>query len=231
MATYFYNITNDSRLFMQTIFLFPGLGADSRLFAHTYIPGAITKVMEMRAPLRHETLKDYCKSMLRDIPPDEKLVFIGVSFGGILAQEISKLRPVERIILVSSVSSRRQFPRAFVLLRIFPIFKILPGKWLKRLIVWIGRTFTHKSETEEKLFETMVRDADTGLIRWGIHQTIHWKKSSPLPGVIHIHGSRDPLFPCEKIKPDYVIEGGEHFIIFQRAEEINKLLQHIVHHA
>jgi pimeloyl-ACP methyl ester carboxylesterase len=213
---------------MQLIFLFPGLGADHRLFAHTHIPGAIPRVTEMRAPARKETLEDYCKSMLQNIPDDEKLVFIGVSFGGILAQEISKLRQVKKIILISSVSTRRQFPAGFTLLRIFPIFKILPDTWLKQLIVWIGRTFTHKSETEQKVFEAMVRDADTGLIRWGIQQTIHWKQSSPVPGIIHIHGSKDPLFPCEKIKPAYVIEGGEHFIIFQRAEEINKLLQHIL---
>jgi pimeloyl-ACP methyl ester carboxylesterase len=214
---------------MKLIFLFPGLGADHRLFAHTDIAGAITRVMEMRAPVGKETLEDYCKSMLPHIPDDENVVFIGVSFGGIIAEEISKVRQVEKIILISSVSSRRQFPRGFALLRIFPIFEILPDTWLKQLIVWIGRTFTHKSETEEKVFEAMVRDADTGLIRWGIHQTIHWKQSSPLPGIIHIHGSKDPLFPCEKIKPDYIIEGGEHFIIFQRAEEINKLLQHILH--
>jgi hypothetical protein len=49
-----------------------------------------------------------------------------------------------------------------------------------------------------------------------------------LSNVIRIHGSKDKLFPLRNTHADYVIEGGEHFMIVQRGEEISLLLNKLL---
>src|SRR5690625_7569048 len=53
---------------------------------------------------------DYVKRMAKGIK-HEKTILIGVSFGGVIVQEMAKLLPIEKTIIISSVKSRREFPR------------------------------------------------------------------------------------------------------------------------
>src|SRR5690625_5438983 len=53
---------------------------------------------------------DYVKRMTKVIK-HETPILIGVSFGGVIVQEMAKLLPIEKTIIISSVKSRREFPR------------------------------------------------------------------------------------------------------------------------
>jgi pimeloyl-ACP methyl ester carboxylesterase len=216
---------------MKKIFLFPGLGADERMFSRLAIaatfPGSI-ETINYPIPKKDETLESYSARLASNLPGTEPLIFIGVSFGGIIAQEIARHRIPEKVILISTISSKNQSPFYFSIARTLALHRMLPGSWLKQLILLAGILFTHKSQEEKKLFEGMVRDADAGFIRWGIDQVLRWRQEKPLFPVIHIHGSKDKVFPLRRIPADHVITGGEHFIIVQTPSAINHLLEKII---
>lgn len=208
--------------------LFPGLAADGHLFSQIVLKDCKVIVSEFLSPLKNESLRHYAKRVALSLPHDESLIFAGVSFGGILAQEVSKFIPAKKIILISSVSSSPQKPLLFFLFKILPLYKMLSVRSLKNFIIWIGEKFTIKNKDEQALFESMVQKADGDMIRWGISKTLFWKQKSRLPNIIQIHGTKDRVFPIRRIESDYLIEGGQHFMVIQRGEEITDILNRII---
>ncbi|HUM45516.1 MAG TPA: hypothetical protein PLD84_01220 [Chitinophagales bacterium] len=213
---------------MKNIVLFPGLAADERLFASLDLTPFSVKTIEWLRPGEKETLRAYAGRIAATIAPVEETIFIGVSFGGLLAQEVAQFYPVEKIILISSLSSGDQLPKALTFFRLFPVYRWLPERQLKSVVTRIGKKFTNKNETETALFESMVRDADIHLIRWGIDQTLDWKQPAAACNIIHIHGNRDRLFPISLIPVDHVIDGGQHFMVIQEGASINALLKKLL---
>lgn len=213
---------------MSSIILFPALGASERLFDRFDFGNTKTQVIKFLIPEKNETLPHYCRRLAEIIPPDENLIFIGVSFGGILAQEVSKIIPVKKIILISAIKTEDEKPLYFSLVKNIPAYKLLPVSWLKAVVVFLSDVFTPKSIEERKLFMSFIEEADSRVVRWGIHQTIHWEQKQVLTNVTHIHGSKDRLFPVKKIKTFLPIKGGSHLMVIQRTEEINALINKLI---
>lgn len=211
---------------MNHIVLFPGLAADERLFSLLQLDLPAAKVITYLSPGKNESLSHYAKRIAATIPELGNPIFIGVSFGGILAQEVAHYIPVRQIILISSISASSQLTALLHLFRTFPVYDWLSESQLKKIVLWAGRSFTNKNTLETALFEAMVGDADIQMIRWGIRMTLHWEQKIIPANVIHIHGSRDRLFPASRIPAGFIIQGGQHFMIIQRAGEIKtRLLQ------
>ena len=213
---------------MSRIILFPGLGASEKLFNQFDLGDRKTFVVKFLTPQKNETLRQYSKRLALSIPTDEDLIFIGVSFGGILAQEISKIIPAKKIILISSIKTEHEKPSYFSWVKLFPVYRIMPSSLLKNVGVIFGEFFTPKSKDERKLFLSLVKEADISVIRWGIHQTLYWEQNEMLSNIIHVHGVKDRVFPIRKIKADFVIESGSHFMVIQRSVEINKLINRLL---
>ena len=60
-------------------------------------------------------------------------VLIGVSFGGVLVQEMAKHIDCKKIIIISSVKSNRELPKHMRLAKLTNAHKLLPTKWIKTL--------------------------------------------------------------------------------------------------
>ena len=87
-------------------YLIPGLGADERVFQFLGLPG-ITHVLKWLAPQTPtEPLPHYAARLAEAVPPGQACWLVGVSFGGVLALEVARLRPLARVVLVSSFAGR-----------------------------------------------------------------------------------------------------------------------------
>jgi pimeloyl-ACP methyl ester carboxylesterase len=210
------------------IILFPGLGANEKMFAHYAFEGRKSKVINFIIPLHHESLTEYCKRLLPSIPIGDELVFVGVSFGGILAQEISKMIRVKKIILISTIKSVDEKPAYISFFKLIPVYKIFPSILIKYLGILYSKYFTNKDAEAHNLFSQILMKADSRVIKYGIHEVLFWKQKEIIPNCIHIHGSADKIFPIKNIKADFVIDGGEHFMILQHHKEINAIINKLL---
>src|SRR5947208_269376 len=122
---------------MSTIILFPGLGASEKLFNQFDFGNRKTFVVKFLTPQKNETLQHYCQRLAISIPSDEQLIFIGVSFGGILAQEVSKIIPVKKVILISSIKTEHEKPSYFSWVKLFPVYRIILTSVLKNVVVFL----------------------------------------------------------------------------------------------
>src|ERR1044071_8566207 len=93
-----------SRAKPMTIYLLPGLGADERLFQYLNLGEHEVIPIHWITPTADDTIENYAAKIALQISGADS-VLIGQSFGGIMAVEIGKIMPFQKIIIISSMVS------------------------------------------------------------------------------------------------------------------------------
>ena len=208
-------------------YLIPGLGADERVFQNLQplLRGG-TQVLRWLLPEPDETLPHYAARMAEAISPTQPCLLVGVSFGGVVALEICRIRPLARAVLVSSVPDAGCLPPLLRLIRNSGVYRLVPPAMLKlfpRAGQWY---FGVKNGEEYKLFKQILRDMEPCYTRWAIHCLLHWDSTS-VPRGIQILGTHDRVFPPGPTPVDYLIPGGGHFMVVSHAHQISEILNQL----
>ena len=154
----------------------------------------------------------------------EDPVLIGVSFGGVLAQEISKIINCKKVIIISSVKSRRELPRRLKLLQKLGLYKLLPTGRISKMDDFSRFNFHQSVRKKAELYNRYMRVRDEKYLNWSIETILHWKGESHSSEVIHIHGTKDEIFPIKYIGDCIPIEGGTHAMIITKARKISEII-------
>ena len=209
-------------------YLIPGLGADERVFQNLQplLHGG-TRVLTWLLPEPGEALPHYAARMAETIPPEQPCVLVGVSFGGVVALEICRLRPLARAVLVSSVPDASCLPPLLRLIRNSGVYRLVPPAMLK-LFPRVGQWyFGVKNGEEYELFKQILQDMEPRYTRWAIHRLLHWDSTSA-PNSIQILGTHDRVFPPGPTPVDHLIPGGGHFMVVSHAREISEILNRLL---
>ena len=51
-----------------------------------------------------------------------------------------------------------------------------------------------------------------------------WKNKTIPDNLVHIHGTADRVIDARKINADYLVQEGSHFMVINKAEEINRII-------
>lgn len=207
-------------------YLIPGLGADERVFRRLRLPGP-SRVLPWLPPASPtEPLAAYAARLATAVPADEPCWLVGVSFGGLLAQEIGRLRPLARVVLISSLGGPADLPPLLRLAGATGLHRLLPFgvlKWLPRLAQWF---FGARGGAEYKLLRQILRDTDPAFARWATARLLSWHGPS-LPGTVRLHGTRDRLLPAGPARIDYPVAGAGHFLIVSHAARVSAVLREL----
>lgn len=195
-----------------------GLGADERVFKYLKLDTE-THIIKWINPKPKEELRSYAKRLLEQINQQQEFGLLGVSFGGIIAIEISKLVKPSKLILISSVEESKQLPSKYVTLGKTQILNLIPNKIIKPPQAIMNYLFGAKNK---ELLEEIISDTNPQFIRWALNTIINWSYEDKSNKVIRIHGTKDKLIPL-KGRAIEVKDGG-HFMIVDKAEEISNLI-------
>jgi pimeloyl-ACP methyl ester carboxylesterase len=212
---------------IKDIYCISGLGADQRIFSRITIPGVRLVHLPWLIPDPGETISNYALRMKAGINGDNP-VLMGVSFGGMMALEIAKYYTAPTVILVSSVGQRRSLPRwmrACGWLRLNRLLPARPGKgvgWLENYYLGV------ETAEDAELAKEFRGKTDPHYLHWAIGQILNWKNEWLPASFYHLHGSRDRIFPLRGIAATFVIPDSGHFMINNRAAEVNRLLEQIL---
>jgi pimeloyl-ACP methyl ester carboxylesterase len=207
-------------------YIFSGLGTDERIFRNIHFQEfAETYFVAWKKPFPKETLERYVDRLLKEFDLTKPIILIGLSFGGVVAQEAAKkINPLQTII-ISSISSHKELPWYFRLCRSLKLYRITPFRLLKFANKSVNWFFGAKRKEDKKLMAGIIQDADVSLLKWSVEQLLLWRNEISLMNLFHIHGDSDKLLPLKNKKVDVVIKGGTHLMIYNRAEEIEKILK------
>lgn len=211
---------------MKTIYYISGLGADERVFTYLNLKEVEQKYIRWITPYKNERLTEYCKRLILQIDPSDEIILVGVSFGGIVAQEISRICKVEKLIIISSIKSLNELDWQLDLVRRLGLHKLVPSRFLKWSNNLTGNYyFGVQSKAESALLKQIINDTDRKFMKWAIGEIMNWKGPDRSSVTLHIHGDNDRVFPVRRIKNFIRIANGGHFMIVNRAEKLSTLIQ------
>lgn len=212
------------------VYLIPGLGGDKRMYEGQLNKFQHTKVLEFIAPLPNETMNSYARRLAKSIDFENEFILIGVSLGGVIAQEIASFTNPKKVIVISSVKTRKELPIWMRIFKYIPLPKLIPGNvylWAFLILVWLKQFWTRRNFIMKRL-KDMAKDANPDFVYWAANQMVSWKEpfGEKVFQPVVIHGNRDYLFPIHWIKEvDYVIPKGTHAMILTHVKLINEALQ------
>lgn len=211
------------------VYFMPGLAASSSIFERIKLDENIFEMhlLEWEIPNPKESLSDYALRISKNIK-DENPVLIGVSFGGILVQEISKHIKARKIIIISSVRSNLEFPRRMKIGKTTKAYKLIPMQLILNIEKLAKFSFGEKVNKRIKLYEKFLSVRDLGYLQWAVESVILWDRNTVDDNVIHIHGDQDDVFPIKYINKCIVVKGGTHIMILNKYKWLNENLPSII---
>jgi len=211
------------------VYFMPGLAASSAIFERIDLSKEKSEIilLEWEIPLPSESLSQYAQRMALKVT-HENPVLIGVSFGGILVQEMAAFLKPFRVIIISSVKTNLEFPRRMKVAKTTKAYKLIPTSLILNVENLAKFSFGEKIKSRLQLYEKFLSVRDINYLDWAIEQVILWERTEVDPSVIHIHGNQDDVFPIKYITNCIVVPGGNHAMILFRFRWLNEYLPEII---
>lgn len=207
----------------------PGLAASPSIFQYIALPPETFEVhhLDWFLPEPGMDLQEYARRMAEKVAQPDP-VLVGVSFGGMLVQEMAQYLSPRRVIIISSIKCQEEMPRRLLVARYTQLHKLLPTGMINNLEVLTRFAFGDMVKKRLKLYERYLGMRDKGYLDWAIDQIVRWDRKQPLPGLVHIHGDRDVVFPMTYIAGCLQVPGGTHTMIIHRHKWFNERLPAII---
>jgi pimeloyl-ACP methyl ester carboxylesterase len=208
----------------------PGLAASSKIFEYIRLPSDKFELhyLDWLIPeSQEESLEKYTQRLCQKIKYRNP-VLIGVSFGGIIVQEISKHIATKKVIIISSIKNKEEFPKRLKILKKTKIYKLFPSKKIAAIDDFSNYNFNNSFKKKTDLYNKYMDVRNEKYLNWAIHHVLHWDSENNEQDIIHIHGSDDEIFPIKHINKCIEIKGGGHAMIITKAKRINAILQEII---
>jgi pimeloyl-ACP methyl ester carboxylesterase len=211
------------------VYFMPGLAASTAIFERIALPLDKFEMipLEWEIPLDNESLTAYAQRITKKIE-HENPVLIGVSFGGILVQEMAKHIDTRKVIIISSVKSNLEFPRRIKIAKTTKAYKLIPMRLISNIESLARFSFGEKVNQRLKLYEKFLSVRDIRYLNWAVEQVVLWDRTAVDESVIHIHGDLDDVFPIKYIKDCVVVKGGTHIMILNKYKWLNENLPQII---
>jgi len=207
------------------IYFISGLGADRRAFRKLIFPPGFELVyLDWIPAQQNESLISYAGRLSQKIDTGSPFYLIGLSFGGMLATEITKkLNPVHTF-LISSTPVSVELPWYYKAAGRLRLQKLVPLQLLKTGNR-IGLKFLGaKTKDELLLLKQLVTDSDPHFIKWALTCILNWRNTVRPVNLTHIHGTKDNILPIRYHMPDITIKNGNHFMVYANATEITDII-------
>ncbi|QXP79619.1 MULTISPECIES: alpha/beta hydrolase [Winogradskyella] len=211
------------------VYLMPGMAANPTIFEYIKLPEDQYEIhwLKWQIPDKEETLQEYAQRMCNFIKHDN-IVLLGVSFGGILVQEMCKLIKVKKLFVVSSVKSHHELPKRFKLLKVTKAYKILPTQLVSNIDLLAKYAFGETVKKRVDLYKKYLSVNDKTYLDWSIKQVVCWDQEEPNTQAIYIHGDKDIVFPHSCTGNCIVISGGTHIMIINKYKWFNENLPKLI---
>ena len=212
------------------VYFMPGMAASSLIFERIKLPAETYEMhfLEWISPNKNESLKEYAKRMAENIK-HQNVILVGVSFGGILVQEMKPFVNPKMVIIISSVKSNAEFPKRMKIANATKAYKLIPTKLFQNMELLAKFTFGSPILKQKiKLYEKYLSVRDKNYLDWAIEEIINWNRTIIDNEIIHIHGDADEVFPIKYIRKCIPVKGGTHIMIITKYRWFNQNLPKIM---
>ena len=212
------------------IYFMPGLAAGPEIFTNLELDEEKFTLHYLKwiNPVSvAEKIDKYAFRLSKEIK-EESPILIGVSFGGIMVQELAKFVNPKKVIIISSVKSPNELPGRFKFAKFTRIYKLFPIKIIENFEdytkYFLGKSLKKKANLYKKYLYVRSKES----LKWSIYTIIKWEQIKPIESIVHIHGDADMVFPIKNIENAIEIKNGTHAMILTKAKEISKIIDTVL---
>jgi pimeloyl-ACP methyl ester carboxylesterase len=204
----------------RRLVVFSGMGADARLFQSIRIPETEIFTPDHAEPAPEETLTEYAARIADGLNIQPADIVGGISFGGMLAGEIARQRPVAGLILLGSCLRPDRLPRSYRWIERFgcfiPDFVLSFRSWRP----WIRWRFAPLTSEAETCLIEMANSYPTAQIRAFGRMIMGWTGVDDITcPVLSIHGDLDRVIPLKSAAPDIILKDAGHAFTLTHPDE------------
>jgi pimeloyl-ACP methyl ester carboxylesterase len=214
-----------------TTYFIGGIATDIHLYDYPMkkIPGSV--YLPFPQYIKGDTMATYSRKFIPLVDTSKPFNIVANSMGGMMTMELVKHIHPEKIILVSSVKCREEMPWRLRQLQYANLHKLLPGKGFIAGVQY-GSRFLKEINQIPGVRDTVIQMAKNNppdFLYWCVNAIVNWNGKKDYPkDIIHIHGTKDAMFPYRNIKNAVPVLNGTHNMLLTRKEEITALLlQHL----
>ncbi|MDB5227375.1 MAG: alpha/beta hydrolase [Bacteroidota bacterium] len=205
-----------------------GIASDERLFKYQLVHIPNSTYLPFPKHDQHDTMETYAKKFIPLIDTSQPFHIVANSMGGIMTMELIKHIHPQKVVLVSSVKNRKEMPFILKQMKITHLHKLLPGAGFIGFIQF-GSLFKKEITRIPGLRETVVsmaKNNDRDFLYWCVNAIVKWKGDiDHRKDIIHIHGTKDDMFPYRNIRNAIPVKDGTHAMLLNKHVEVTSLLK------
>ena len=214
----------------MNLYFISGLGADKRIFQNLVLPESFKiYYIEWLPVTKNESMDSYCRRLSTQINQQEPFTLVGLSFGGVIAIELSKFLSPVQTVLISSFCFKKEVPWYYILLGESRIYKILPPRMLLRPNNIAFRLFGAYKPEVKNLLKNIFEDTDPVFFEWAIRQLFSWDNHWKPANLVRIHGTADKILPYKDIMKAIPVKDGEHLMVYSKSAIVSQILTENLH--
>ena len=210
------------------LYTISGLGADEKVLEKLTFNQNIEVVhIPWLIPNLDEDFYEYISRMSESIDDSEEFYLLGYSFGGIVAQEIHKLKPAKKIVILGSIRCDAEKSTLIKTGQKTNAIKYIPVKVFNGNATLFYSFFRKLFDPKNPKLTQYFRVKDPYYLKWSMDKVAHWKFDK-IPDVIQILADKDIVFPIKNSQPDFVIKNATHLFPVTKAKEVSEILKTIL---
>lgn len=212
----------------MNLYIISGLGADAKVFSRIKFNENIKPIyIDWLIPEREEDFYHYIGRMAEKIDTSEPFCLLGYSFGGIVAQEINKLKPAEKVVILGSIRSDKEKSKLIKAGMLTKIPKLLPESAFGEKAILTYSYLRKMIEPKNPKLLEYFRVRNAYYLKWSMEKITEWQ-SEETQGVVQIMGDKDIVFPLKNCSPDYIIRNGTHLFPLTHSAEVSRILREVL---
>lgn len=208
------------------VFLITGFALDKRAFAPLNLPSDPYRLVDLIPVQKGESLRDYAVRMSKEIGLKAGDIIGGVSLGGMLALEMSKVVKVRGVILIASCTHPRHIRRRFLALA--PIAPYVPDFLIRQIFTTIPLVLKWQkmlSPAGQALLADIMGRFPPSLLKAFPMMMKEWPGRNPPDNFRHIHADGDWLIRPSGLKENMtIIKAKNHLITVSHPKEVRAFI-------
>lgn len=209
------------------LYIISGLGADEKVLEKlTFNPEVDVIHIPWQIPELNEDFYHYVARMSDPIDASEEFYLLGYSFGGILVQEIHKMKPAKKIAILGSIRCDQEKSKLIKAGEKTNAIKYIPLRFFDNssslIYIFLKKIFDSKNSHLTQYLTIK----DPYYLKWSLEKVAKWKFEK-LPDVIQILADKDIVFPIKNSQPDFVIKNATHLFPLTKAKQVSEILKTI----
>lgn len=209
----------------KVFYCIPGQGSDSRLFKNISIDSCEIVYIEYEIPEKGASMSSYARQLANQIDTTQKFSLVGVSLGGMLAVELSKITAPEEVILIASAKTKSELPKTYQFFQKLPIHLLLSGRFYKFWTILLQPLYEPMPKADQLLWREMMRGKDPVFMKRAVQCIVGWENEEyDEEQMLHIHGTKDKTLPIKHIVNPVLIDNGTHIMTLLKGEEISAII-------